>query len=299
MDPNSLREGFQTIFLKAYNAATPVWPKIATKTTSTGASEEYGWLGNVPGIREMNGERMPKGLSTYDYVIKNKEFEGTVEVRQTDIDDNKIANKDALVTALGNRAALFPDQLVFDLLKANGLAYDGQNFFDTDHSEGLSGTQSNDLSGSDIGSATTLTEAVYEAAKIALGGFKDDQGEIMYPDMGKPVVLVPLALEGPAKKLFRSNVGGGDTNIYADDAEVIASARLTNAKQFYLLNVSQGLLPLIYQERQFIPMEYDGGDATQEGSHERFMRRRLLFGPYIRANAGYGDWRTAVRVTLS
>ncbi len=299
MNPNTLREGFQTIFLKAYNEATPDWPKIATKTTSEGSEEDYGWLGNVPGIREMNGERMPKGLSSYDYTIKNKEFEGTVEVRQTDIDDNKIATKDALVTALGARAALFPDQLVFDLLKANGLAYDGQNFFDNDHDEGLSGTQSNVLSGSDIGNSTTLTEDVYAAAKVRLGGFLDDQGEIMYPDMGKPIVLVPLALEGPAKKLFRANVGGGDTNIYSDDAEVVASARLTAPKVFYVLNVAQGIKPLIYQERQFIPMEYDGGDASQEASHERFMRRRLLFGPYIRAAAGYGDWRTAVRVTLS
>lgn len=295
MNPNTLREGFQTIFLKAYNAATPVWPKIATKTTSTGASEDYGWLGNVPGIREMNGERMPKGLSSYDYTIKNKEFEGTVEVRQTDIDDNKIATKDALVTALGARAALFPDQLVFDLIKANGLAYDGQNFFDTDHSEGLSGTQSNAIASAE----TSLTEAAYESAKVALSSFLDDQGEVMYPDLGKPILLVPIALESAAKKLFRSNVGGGDTNIYADDADVLASARLTNPKQFYLLNVGQGLKPFIYQEREFVPMEYDGGDASQEASHERFMRRRLLFGPYIRANAGYGDWRTAVRVTLS
>lgn len=299
MNPNTLREGFQTIFLKAYNTATPVWSRFATKTTSTGASEEYGWLGNVPGIREMNGERMPKGLSSYDYVIKNKEFEGTVEVRQTDIDDNKIATKEALVTALGNRAALFPDKLIFDLINANGLAYDGQNFFDTDHEEGLSGAQSNALAGADIGASTTLTEAVYEAAKQRLASFLDDQGEVQYDDVGKVLLLVPLALEGPAKKLFRQTVGGGDSNIYADDADVLASARLTNPKVFYVLNVSTGLMPFIYQEREFVPMEYDGGTATQEGSHERFMRRRLLFGPYIRANAGYADWRTAVRVTLS
>lgn len=299
MNPNTLREGFQTIFLKAYNAATPVWPRLATKTTSTGASEDYGWLGNVPGMREMNGERMPKGLSSYDYTIKNKEFEGTVEVRQTDIDDNKIATKDALVTALGARAALFPDTLIFSLIQSNGLSYDGQNFFDTDHEEGASGVQSNDLSGATIGSSTTLTEAVYDTAKQVLAGFKDDQGEIMYPEIGKPLLLVPLALETAAKKLFRTSVGGGDSNIFADDADVLASSRLTNAKVFYLLNVSQGLLPFIYQEREFIPMEYDGGDASQEGSHERFMRRRLLFGPYLRANVGYGDWRTAVRVTLS
>lgn len=299
MNPNTLREGFQTIFLKAYNAATPVWPRLATKTTSTGASEDYGWLGNIANMREMNGERMPKGLSTYDYTIKNKEFEGTVEVRQTDIDDNKIATKDALVTALGARAALFPDTLIFNLIQDNGLSYDGQNFFDTDHEEGASGVQSNDLSGAAIGSATTLTEAVYDTAKQVLAGFKDDQGEIMYPEIGKPLMLVPLALETAAKKLFRTSVGGGDSNIFADDADVLASSRLTNAKRFYLLNVAQGLLPFIYQERQFIPMEYDGGDASQEGSHERFMRRRLLFGPYLRANVGYGDWRTAVRVTLS
>lgn len=295
MDPNSLREGFQTIFLKAYNAATPKWDMLATKTTSTGASEDYGWLGNVPGIREMDGERMPKGLSYFDYTIKNKEFEGTVEVRQTDIDDNKVATKDALVTALGNRAALFPDKLVFDLVTTNGICYDGQNFFDTDHSEGNSGTQSNSLSSSE----TAINAASYSAAKAALASFKDDQGEVMYEEVGKPLVLVPLSREVEAKQLFAQTTSTGAQNVLAGDADVLASARLTDDDVFYVLNVSQGIKPFIYQERQFIPMEFDGGDASQEGSHERFMRRRLLFGPYIRANAGYGDWRQAVKVTLS
>lgn len=299
MDPKSLRIGFQTIFLKNYNSATPVWDQLATKVESDGASEEYGWLGNVPGMREMFGERMPKGLSVYDYVIKNKEFESTVEVRQSDIDDNKIASKNAIVAAMGTRAALFPDSLVFGLLTSNGICYDGQNFFDTDHAEGLSGTQKNALSGADIGSSTTLTDDVYGAAKIALGSFLDDQGEVMYPDLGKPLVVVPLVLEQAARNLFKDTNSNGGTPAWAGDATVLASARLTNPKVFYVLNVSQGIKPLVYQERQFIPMEYDGGTADQEGSHERFMRRRLLFGPYLRANAGYGDWRQAVKVTLS
>lgn len=35
------------------------------------------------------------------------------------------------------------DQELVTVIEGNGLCYDGQNFFDTDHSEGSSGIQSN------------------------------------------------------------------------------------------------------------------------------------------------------------
>lgn len=63
------------------------------------------------------------------------------------------------------------DRLLAEVIEGNGLCYDGQNFFDTDHSEGASGTQSN-YQASSYALALDKTKLVVTAMR----GFKDDTG---------------------------------------------------------------------------------------------------------------------------
>lgn len=55
-----LTKGLLTNFFEGYNAAETNWDKVATKVPSTARSETYGWLGSVPRLREMKGERVPR-----------------------------------------------------------------------------------------------------------------------------------------------------------------------------------------------------------------------------------------------
>jgi len=83
---------------------------------------------------------------------------------------------------------------------ASSVCYDGQYFFDNDHSEGDSGTQSNALSGA-AATGTQPTAAEAEAALMAcvaaILGYKDDQGEPMNEDAKAFRIMVPTVYLAP------------------------------------------------------------------------------------------------------
>ena len=58
----ALTVGANSAFTEGLNTTTPQWDKIATKVPSTGSSEFYGWLADLPGIAEWVGARMLKEL---------------------------------------------------------------------------------------------------------------------------------------------------------------------------------------------------------------------------------------------
>jgi phage major head subunit gpT-like protein len=109
--------------------------QVATRVPSTTGEEEYGWLGQIPGMREWIGDRQIRNLSTSNYSIKNKPFELTVGVPRPKVEDDQYGVYTPMFTELGRSASAHPDTLGFALLK-NGFStncYDGQYFFDTDH----------------------------------------------------------------------------------------------------------------------------------------------------------------------
>lgn len=142
-----------TAFLAAFNsglgAAPSQYAKIATVVPSTTKTNEYGWLGKFPKMREWLGDRVINGMLTHGYSITNKAFELTVGVDRDDIEDDNIGIYTPMMTEMGQSTAENPDELVFGLLKTGHttLCYDGQYFFDTDHpvigEDGTVASQSN------------------------------------------------------------------------------------------------------------------------------------------------------------
>lgn len=131
----SLYRAFNTAFKAGFDGIQPLWQKVATLVPSTTKTEDYGWLGKIPRMREWIGDRQIQNLKLHSYSIKNKSFESTVGVDRDDIDDDTLGVYSPIFQTLGSNAAEHPDELVFALLAA-GFAttcYDGQYFFDIDH----------------------------------------------------------------------------------------------------------------------------------------------------------------------
>ena len=126
---------FHAAFKKGFGNAKPVWNKIAMRVQSGSRSNTYGWLGNWPGFREWVGDRVVKSMKAHSYAIPNKHFESTVGVDRDDIEDDEIGIYAPMFEEMGRAAHVFPDKLVFGLLKKGfeTECYDGQYFFDTDH----------------------------------------------------------------------------------------------------------------------------------------------------------------------
>lgn len=130
-----LYTAFNGAFKAGLGQAASQYGQIATVVPSTTGSEEYGWLGQLPGLREWLGDRVVHAIGNHGYTIKNKPFELTVGVPRTAIEDDQYGVYTPLMTEMGRAADAHPDQLVFSLLKdgRTALCYDGQPFFSTSH----------------------------------------------------------------------------------------------------------------------------------------------------------------------
>ncbi|MCL1960669.1 MAG: Mu-like prophage major head subunit gpT family protein [Desulfovibrionaceae bacterium] len=126
---------FNAAFRAGIGQAASQYGQIATTVPSTTAAEEYGWLGQLPNLREWLGDRAVHAIGNHGYTIKNKPFELTVGVPRAAIEDDQYGIYAPLMTEMGRAVDAHPDQLVFGLLKAGfeALCYDGKPFFSADH----------------------------------------------------------------------------------------------------------------------------------------------------------------------
>ena len=168
-------------------------PNISMEFDSDQESETYKWLGMVPMMREWIGSRQAKGFRDNGITITNKKFEATLDVLVDWLRRDKTGQLKIRIAELAGRAGGHWGKLLSTLItngtgSTSGLCYDGQYFFDSDHSEGDSGTQLNLLTNSQVGAldvTTATTPTPVEAAKAILGvigymlTYKDDQGEPM------------------------------------------------------------------------------------------------------------------------
>lgn len=133
----AMNTGFKKLFNAAYEKAhAKTWYRdLCTVIQSSDFMETYGWLGDAPEMREWIGDRVVKDIKSSGYQIENKDFEGTIGVKATDIKDDRLGIYKPRMQRLGESAARKPDQMVRDLIVQGetGLCYDGQYFFDTDH----------------------------------------------------------------------------------------------------------------------------------------------------------------------
>lgn len=132
---HALTTSLSAAFTRGLAGVTPQYLRIATEVPSGSASNTYGWLSDLPTIKEWVGERQFAQLSQYGYTIANKTWENSIRVKRENIEDDQIGQYSVIAQAFGQQVAEFPDTLSFPLLVAGftTLCFDGQNFFDTDH----------------------------------------------------------------------------------------------------------------------------------------------------------------------
>lgn len=296
-NPVVLEKGLRADFMKAYDSTEPpALINAAMKVQSSSASEKFGWLGNAPTMQEFKDEKSPKGLADFNFTIRNVPYEATIKVDKYTLINDQIGAIKVRINDLSTKAKVFPAKLMLQLLVAGTtqLCYDGQPFFSGSHSEGVSGTQSNLLTGTGVASLDQLM-ADFNAAQTALLSYKDDAGEPWYEDAAGMQLLVvcPTALAPAFKRLFGTALIANTTNTLQNAAQVMASARLTG-NSWYLLNIAGAIKPFILQENQPVSFGSLEGD-----SDEGFKRRFYLYGVEWYGNVGYGLWQKAAKVVNS
>lgn len=151
-----LRVGFNTEFQDAFDAVPKMKDRVAKTVKSSTASNTYGWLKGLTGLREWLGSRQIDNLSEASYQIVNKHFEKTISVNRNAIEDDNLGMYSDGFTMMGDGAARLPEELVWGLLKAgfSTNCWDGQYFFDVDHPVLLADGSTSSYANTDGGSGT-------------------------------------------------------------------------------------------------------------------------------------------------
>lgn len=290
------------VFNLRAQAAEPFYPLLCTIQPSKGADEKYGWLGSLPGIREWIGPRQFKQLRAADYTLRNKDWELSLEFEKKDVDDDRMGSFRTVIGSAADEAMFHPDELLFDVVNAaeSQPCFDGQYFFDTDHSWGDSGVQSNLLTYDAVNpAAVTAAEfkAAYHAALLRMLGYKNDQGRyLVRPKAGKLgdlVVTVPLPLYQMAVTAFEQVlINQGETNVVLEKPTVIPVQYYSASDKFDLYYTGGLLKPYVFQARQpLAPLQFKGADDQES--------RTLKAMTSARYNVGFLAWWTAVRTQFN
>lgn len=146
MTPNAealstLFQGYTAVFNKALAETPSYYEKTSMVVPSITRENQYGWLAALPSMREWLGDRVIHQLAIEGFKIVNKDFEATVSVKRTDIEDDQYGVYGPLFDKMGRDAAMHPDELTLGLLGQGFTTpcYDKQFFFDTDHPVGGAG----------------------------------------------------------------------------------------------------------------------------------------------------------------
>jgi phage major head subunit gpT-like protein len=109
--------------------------KLATRIQSNTASNTYGWLGDFPSLREWVGDRVIRDMKETAYAIVNKKYESTLGVDRVHIEDDNLGVYRTRAQVEAAAVVRFFETSAAALLKDgfDGLCFDGQPFFDTEH----------------------------------------------------------------------------------------------------------------------------------------------------------------------
>jgi len=284
--------------------------KVTNLFNSDQESETYKWLGQSPQMREWIGGRNAKGFRENGITIVNKHFEATQEVQVSEMRRDKTGQIRIRMNELADRTNSHWAKLLSTLLM-NGtstVCYDGQFFFDTDHEEGDSGVQSNDIT-VDISALAVTNHGVVTAPSVGemqktilqgiqqIYGYKDDQGEPINETALEFLVMVPVSLLNTAlAAVALPMIDNGESNVIPAtgmNISVVSNARLTWTDSLVVIRTDGNISPFIRQQETEVGLK-----VKAEGSEYEFDNDAHQYGVDAWRNAGYGMWSGACYVTM-
>ena len=283
---------------------------VSMLINSDQASEEYKWLGMTPQMRDWVGGRNAIGFRENGITIINKHYEATIAVLLRELNRDKTGQAMVRIRELAAGVDSHWASLLSTLIK-NGpstVCYDGEFFFDDDHEEGDSGSQSNDISIDISALAAGVTgsitaPSVEEMQQTILKGisqimaFKDDQGQPMNEAASDFLVMVPPGLNFVARQALRTPDGTAisEQNPNKDfKVGVFVDPRSSWTDSFAVFRVDGNVKPFIRQSEQDVSLK-----VKAEGSDFEFDNDAHQYGVDAWRNVGYGYWQHACYITMT
>lgn len=264
--------------------------RLRLVTDSKGSSEKYGWLGDVPVVREWLGNKTAETLKDYSFEIQNRDFYSAIEIDRNELDDDRVDMIRPRIGMLSRAVMDHMADLIIELLKAGdtGLAYDGLAFFSN-----ATGARVNDNLLAGTGITVAQIQADLASARAAAMAFKTDQGRYMRINLD--TIVCPAGLEMKMLQAIHSDLAGaGGEKIHNPLKDwfkaVVPVPELDDddANDWYAFASGYSIKPFIYQKRS--------GPTLMTDDTEVKKNRKLVFSAEMRGNAGYGFPQLAIKV---
>lgn len=277
---------FSAKFNQVLDDTSKDYLKIATEiVVNNNATVDYRWIADLPSMREWVGDRVLHGLSMWDYTIKKKRWEVSIEVDRDVILDDNIGIAKPKIMDMAKAVDDHYCESVFRLLEDNGTCYDGKKFFDTHE---INGVEFANFGEND------LTEEGFNATLAQMTRLVKENG---MPLRIRPnLVVVPPELRAKAVELFKcERKANGATNPLFGMCEVLVSYDLLDKKSWYLLDTTRSIKPIILQvhkKPEFVARDKSTDEAA-------FMRAAYQYGVDTEDNVGYSLWELAFKNTIA
>jgi phage major head subunit gpT-like protein len=287
--PKHLVVGARTGFLNGLRRRDYEWQRVAATFNMDAATEQLVDIGAAPMPKESLG-----GMTVQDFIerqitLSPTDWDITVWISHNAVKDDQTGELERKVKASGENFQKHLNARVFTALNGGdgttfGLAYDGQDFFDSDHVDpGAQYTTSQDNEG-----AVVLTLDAFETAWAAATKMRDDQGQFTSFNYDLIAVSPELAREAAniAENPQDYKTANRAINPFASGLDFIMAPEL-DSTAWYLIASNESHKPLIVGMKEQPNLQHAWFDPDQPQGGYYFFKF------YARYEVVYGDWRLA------
>lgn len=300
-----LYRGYRVLYDEALQGAKPISDDFVMRVPSSNNEEKYVWLGAVPGMRLLADEIQIKNITASNWTIQNLEFEDTIAVKQSFIENDNYGVYNPLFSAMGEAARFDQDVRVIPLL-LNGFStkdYTGSNAFSATAKIRTTGDAGFINTFTNTGNSKTNAPLNQYAYRYSRANLMSRVGATGRPlNLGRKLVLVcGAALEPIARQILvadtviqavpgtstsNTTASAAVTNIDKGTAQIVTSPLIdasSTPNAWFLLELGLSVKPLAWQ----VNKEPVLTALTQPDSDHVFKHHEFLYQAYGRYNAGY------------
>ena len=286
---DDFRTETDALFDKIFGEAPGTYTAFTTEIATSKEINKMNWLGAPPMLQEFKGSTVFGKALTHDYTVIITEQAIGIEISKAQFRRDDTGTIALFIANFMVQAAKYREKTCHQTL-SDGFdtdCFDGEFFYDTDHSFG--GSTYNNLITTLLDSETTGN---YEVAWTTINTALDDAGEPLgsVPDL---LVVHPTRRVEARKLLHSELISDGTTsmsNVLKNDVDLLVSPWLNqDTDEWHLLAAGVPLKPVmlfVEQEPELLAQNNMDSDASIERGMFRYKIESAI-------KRGFGDPRLA------
>ena len=316
--PQTLNAILKVVFLEELSKLEPTYTRVCTQVDTTQETQDYGWVGAPPAIREFIDERVGKGLAVSGFKITDKTWEATLAVSRRSLENDQMGEIKSRIREMARQMVMGVDEYAWTMLResytaagaaAYGYSWDNYDkngtktastiyFTDTDH---VYPAPAEYQTAQDNFPDDAFTVADLFTQYTTMMTWKDDRGKIS-PHKPDLLIASPKIWKTCIEAVAPLTVVAANATTYNNMAPSLGldvmmcpywAADVAGGTNNWALACTSGVTkPLILQV--FTPAangQLFEFSSLEGNSDNGFMRDMYYYGIRGRWNIGYGDWR--------